>query len=54
MDLSYHLARQTSGLTSGLTRAINHDTRGISYVLAAIMIFNIILIIFEISVVCGI
>lgn len=49
MDLSYHLARQTGGLT----RAIERGTKGISYVLTA-MVFHIIPITFEISVVCGI
>ena len=49
MDLSYHLARQTGGLT----RAIERGTKGISYVLSA-MVFHIIPITFEISVVCGI
>lgn len=49
MDLSYHLARQTGGLT----RAIERGTKGISYVLTA-MVFHILPITFEISVVCGI
>lgn len=49
MDLSYHLSRQTGGLT----RAIERGTKGISYVLTA-MVFHIIPITFEISVVCGI
>lgn len=49
MDLSYHLSKQTGGLT----RAIERGTKGISYVLTA-MVFHIIPITFEISVVCGI
>ncbi|SGZ51420.1 CIC11C00000004242 [Sungouiella intermedia] len=49
MDLQFHLLRQTGGLT----RAIDRGTKGISYVLSA-MVFHIIPITFEISVVCGI
>ncbi|KAG7191805.1 Iron-sulfur clusters transporter atm1, mitochondrial [Scheffersomyces spartinae] len=49
MDLNFHLSRQTGGLT----RAIDRGTKGISYVLSA-MVFHIIPITFEISVVCGI
>lgn len=49
MDLHFHLLRQTGGLT----RAIDRGTKGISYVLSA-MVFHIIPITFEISVVCGI
>ncbi|KAK6202879.1 P-loop containing nucleoside triphosphate hydrolase protein [Scheffersomyces amazonensis] len=49
MDLQFHLSRQTGGLT----RAIDRGTKGISYVLSA-MVFHIIPISFEISVVCGI
>lgn len=49
MDLNFHLSRQTGGLT----RAIDRGTKGISYVLSA-MVFHIIPISFEISVVCGI
>lgn len=49
MDLQFHLSRQTGGLT----RAIDRGTKGISYVLSA-MVFHIIPITFEISVVCGI
>jgi len=49
MDLHFHLSRQTGGLT----RAIDRGTKGISYVLSA-MVFHIIPITFEISVVCGI
>lgn len=49
MDLAYHLSRQTGGLT----RFIERGTKGISYVLTA-MVFHIIPITFEISVVCGI
>lgn len=49
LDLNFHLARQTGGLT----RAIDRGTKGISYVLTA-MVFHILPITFEISVVCGI
>lgn len=49
MDLQFHLSRQTGGLT----RAIDRGTKGISYVLSA-MVFHIIPITFEISIVCGI
>lgn len=49
MDLHFHLSRQTGGLT----RAIDRGTKGISYVLNA-MVFHIIPISFEISVVCGV
>lgn len=49
MDLNFHLSRQTGGLT----RAIDRGTKGISYVLNA-MVFHIIPISFEISMVCGI
>lgn len=49
LDLGWHLSRQTGGLT----RAMDRGTKGISYVLNA-MVFHIIPITFEISVVCGI
>lgn len=49
MDLQFHLSQQTGGLT----RAIDRGTKGISYVLTA-MVFHIIPITFEISIVCGI
>jgi ABC transporter ATM len=49
MDLNFHLSRQTGGLT----RAIDRGTKGISYVLSA-MVFHIIPITFEITIVCGI
>lgn len=49
MDLQFHLLSQTGGLT----RAIDRGTKGISYVLSA-LVFHIIPISFEISVVCGI
>lgn len=49
LDLGWHLSRQTGGLT----RAMDRGTKGISYVLNA-MVFHIIPISFEISVVCGI
>ena len=49
MDLLFHLLSQTGGLT----RAIERGTKGISYVLTA-MVFHIIPTAFEISVVCSI
>lgn len=49
MDLNFHLSRQTGAIT----RAIERGTKGISYVLTA-MVFHIIPISFEISVVSGI
>ncbi|CAK9439956.1 uncharacterized protein LODBEIA_P40560 [Lodderomyces beijingensis] len=49
MDLQFHLSQQTGGLT----RAIDRGTKGISSVLSA-MVFHIIPITFEISIVCGI
>ncbi|KAI3404975.2 ATM1 [Candida oxycetoniae] len=49
MDLQFHLSQQTGGLT----RAIDRGTKGISSVLNA-MVFHIIPITFEISIVCGI
>lgn len=49
MDLQFHLLRQTGGLT----RAIDRGTKGISYVLSA-MVFHIIPLTFEITMVCGI
>lgn len=49
MDLQFHLSTQTGGLT----RAIDRGTKGISNVLSA-LVFHIIPISFEITVVCGI
>lgn len=49
LDLNWHLSKQTGGLT----RAMDRGTKGISYVLSS-MVFHIIPITFEISVVCGI
>lgn len=48
MDLQFHLLSQTGGLT----RAIERGTKGISYVLTA-MVFHILPITFEIGVVCS-
>lgn len=48
MDLAFHLVRQTGGIT----RAIERGTRGISFVLSA-MVFHIVPITFEIGVVCS-
>ncbi|AMD21966.1 HFR111Cp [Eremothecium sinecaudum] len=49
LDLGWHLSRHTGELT----RAMDRGCKGISYVLGA-MVFHIIPITFEISVVCGI
>lgn len=49
LDLSFHLARQTGGLT----RAIDRGTKGISFLLTS-MVFHIIPTALEISLVCGI
>ncbi|SCU86747.1 LANO_0C09076g1_1 [Lachancea nothofagi CBS 11611] len=49
LDLGWHLSRQTGGLT----RAMDRGTKGISYVLSA-MVFHIIPITVEIGAVCGI
>ncbi|KAI5290242.1 Iron-sulfur clusters transporter atm1, mitochondrial [Ascosphaera acerosa] len=49
LDLSFHLARQTGGLT----RAIDRGTKGISFVLNS-MVFHIVPTALEISMVCGI
>lgn len=49
LDLGFHLSRQTGGIT----RAIDRGTKGISYVLTA-MVFHIIPIGLEISLVCGV
>ncbi|KAL9083018.1 MAG: hypothetical protein Q9159_006037 [Coniocarpon cinnabarinum] len=49
LDLSFHLTRQTGGLT----RAIDRGTKGISFLLTS-MVFHIIPTAFEITLVCGI
>ena len=49
LDLSFHLTRQTGGLT----RAIDRGTKGISFLLTS-MVFHIIPTALEISLVCGI
>ncbi|KAK7466094.1 Iron-sulfur clusters transporter atm1, mitochondrial [Stygiomarasmius scandens] len=49
MDLRFHLARQTGGLT----RAIDRGTKGITFLLQAIL-FRIVPTALEISLVCGI
>ena len=49
LDLNFHLARQTGGLT----RAIDRGTKGISFLLTS-MVFHIIPTALEISLVCGI
>lgn len=49
LDLGFHLARQTGGLT----RAIERGTKGISYVLQS-MVFHIIPLTLEISLVSGV
>lgn len=49
LDLSWHLGRQTGGLT----RAIDRGTKGISFLLSSI-VFHIVPTALEISLVCGI
>ncbi|KAI9707237.1 MAG: Iron-sulfur clusters transporter atm1, mitochondrial [Candelina mexicana] len=49
LDLSFHLSRQTGGLT----RAMDRGTKGISFLLTS-MVFHIIPTALEISLVCGI
>ncbi|KAF2240690.1 P-loop containing nucleoside triphosphate hydrolase protein [Trematosphaeria pertusa] len=49
LDLSFHLSRQTGGLT----RAIDRGTKGISFLLTS-MVFHILPTALEISLVCGI
>lgn len=49
LDLSFHLSRQTGGLS----RAIDRGTKGISFLLTS-MVFHIIPTALEISLVCGI
>ncbi|KAF2273985.1 iron-sulfur clusters transporter atm1, mitochondrial precursor [Westerdykella ornata] len=49
LDLSFHLSRQTGGLT----RALDRGTKGISFLLTS-MVFHILPTALEISLVCGI
>ncbi|KAH8701849.1 putative ABC iron exporter Atm1 [Talaromyces proteolyticus] len=49
LDLSFHLSRQTGGLT----RAIDRGTKGISFLLTS-MVFHVFPTALEISMVCGI
>lgn len=49
LDLSFHLGRQTGALS----KAIDRGTRGMSFVLSA-LVFNIVPTIFEVSLVSGI
>ncbi|EJT68305.1 iron-sulfur clusters transporter ATM1 [Gaeumannomyces tritici R3-111a-1] len=49
LDLSFHLSKQTGGLT----RAIDRGTKGISFLLTS-MVFHVIPTALEISMVCGI
>ncbi|KAL0780410.1 hypothetical protein CaCOL14_001745 [Colletotrichum acutatum] len=49
LDLSFHLSKQTGGLT----RAIDRGTKGISFLLTS-MVFHILPTALEISMVCGI
>jgi len=49
LDLSFHLSKQTGGLT----RAIDRGTKGISYLLTS-MVFHIVPTALEIGMVCGI
>eukprot|EP01128_Nolandella_sp_AFSM9_P010151 TRINITY_DN6975_c0_g1_i1.p1 TRINITY_DN6975_c0_g1~~TRINITY_DN6975_c0_g1_i1.p1 ORF type:complete len:493 (-),score=115.04 TRINITY_DN6975_c0_g1_i1:736-2214(-) len=49
MDMKFHMSRETGGLS----RAIDRGTRGISFVLAALL-FNVVPLILEVALVCGI
>ncbi|KAI9209343.1 transporter ATM1, mitochondrial precursor [Polychytrium aggregatum] len=49
LDLSFHLSRQTGGLT----RSIDRGTKGINQILSS-MVFHVVPTLFEISLVCGI
>ncbi|XP_065907533.1 iron-sulfur clusters transporter ABCB7, mitochondrial-like isoform X2 [Dysidea avara] len=49
LDLSFHLSRQTGAIS----RAVDRGTRGINYVLSA-LVFNVFPTIFEVSLVTGI
>ncbi|KAF8537079.1 P-loop containing nucleoside triphosphate hydrolase protein [Trichophaea hybrida] len=49
LDLNFHLSRQTGGLT----RAIDRGTKGISFLLTS-MLFHIVPIFLEVTMVCGI
>lgn len=49
LDLSFHLTRQTGGLT----RAIDRGTKGISFLLTS-MVFHVLPTALEITLVCGI
>lgn len=49
LDLNFHLSRQTGGLS----KAIDRGTRGINFVLSA-LVFNVVPTIFEVSLVTGI
>ena len=49
LDLSFHLGRQTGGLS----KAIDRGTRGINFVLSA-LVFNVVPTIFEVALVTGI
>lgn len=49
LDMSYHMARQTGGLS----RAIDRGTKGISFLLSS-MVFHVAPTLLEISMVCGI
>lgn len=49
LDVSFHLSRQTGGLT----RAIDRGTKGISFLLTS-MVFHVVPTALEISMVCGI
>jgi len=49
LDLSYHLSRQTGAMS----RAVDRGTRGINFVLSA-LVFNVFPTFFEVSLVSGI
>jgi len=49
LDLAFHLSRQTGALS----KAIDRGTRGISFVLSA-LVFNLLPIMFEVTLVSGV
>ena len=49
LDLSFHLSKQTGGLT----RALDRGTKGISFILTS-MVFHILPTALEITMVCGV
>jgi ATP-binding cassette subfamily B (MDR/TAP) protein 7 len=49
LDLAFHLNRETGGLS----RALDRGSRGITFLLNA-MVFNVVPLLFEIGLVCGV